>query len=98
VREYPWRDVLRPIAAILLVLVVVLAEPTLAPRLPRPLTYLGDASYSLYLFHPLVAPAVPVALAVIGLSYVSLSLVLCVVAAVIASALIYRFLERPITK
>src|SRR3954447_8275761 len=62
VREYPWRDVLRPIAAILLVLVVVLAEPTLAPRLPRPLTYLGDASYSLYLFHPLVAPAVPVAL------------------------------------
>jgi len=60
-------------------------------------TFLGDASYSLYLFHPLTAPAVPAVLSAIGLAFVPLSLVLCVVVAVVAASLIYRYVESPLT-
>ena len=88
-------------------LVVLLAEPLvrrlgrhpLADRLVRrPLLRLGDASYSLYLFHPLIGPAVPAALAFLGLRSVAVSVVGSVLVSVVAGALIHRLVERPITR
>lgn len=93
-----WNDVMRPVAAIALVLVVVLAEPFLVDRLPRSLTFMGDASYSLYLFHPLIGPAAPAALAILGWHSAPLSVLGTVGVAVVVAALVYRFVERPITR
>lgn len=93
-----WDHVLRPVSVIVLVLVVVSAEPLIAGRLPRVMTYQGDASYSLYLFHPIIAPAVPVALSIVGFESSFLSIGLTVSVAVVAAALIFRFIEGPITK
>lgn len=85
------------LTVVLLVLAVVVFDPFISGKLPRPLLYMGDASYSLYLFHPLVAPIVPTALAIVGISNGWLSVVLSVIAAVAAAAIIYRFVERPVT-
>jgi exopolysaccharide production protein ExoZ len=93
-----WDDVLRPVAAIALVLCVVLAEPYTAALLPAQAVTYGDASYSLYLFHPLIAPAIPVGLAIIGWPSPVASLVLTIPIVLAASLIIYRFLERPLTK
>ncbi|WP_382307726.1 acyltransferase family protein [Herbiconiux sp. UC225_62] len=89
---------IRHVGVAALLLAVVMAEPLLAGRIPGPVIYMGDASYSLYLFHPLLAPLVPVVLAVVGLKVGWLSVTLSVVGVVIAAALIFRFVERPITR
>lgn len=80
-----------------LLLGVVAFEPLLGRLIPKQVLYMGDASYSLYLFHPLLAPLVPTLLALAGLRIGWLSVVLCILVVVIAAALIYRFVERPIT-
>ncbi|MEF2978695.1 acyltransferase family protein [Subtercola sp. YIM 133946] len=79
------------------VVAIVLIEPLTGRFIPRPVTYMGDASYSLYLFHPLLAPIVPAVLAGIGLRSVGLSIALSIVGTIIAAALIYRFVESPLT-
>jgi len=81
----------------LIVLCVVLAEPFIGRSIPKPLIFLGDASYSLYLFHPIIAPLVPTALAVVGLRSAGLSVVVSVALVVAVTAVIYGFIERPIT-
>jgi exopolysaccharide production protein ExoZ len=90
-----WAAVGEQFAVTALLLTVVSAEPWLRRRLPAPVLYLGDASYSLYLFHPMIAPVIPVAMAVVGLQLGLLSVVGCFLAAVIGSVLAYRFVERP---
>lgn len=89
--------VVKPALVIGVVLAAVVLDPVFNGRVPRPVVFMGDASYSLYLFHPLVAPIVPTVLSAVGLELVSLSLALCVVAAVAAAALIYQFFEAPMT-
>ncbi|HTI80504.1 MAG TPA: acyltransferase, partial [Acetobacteraceae bacterium] len=46
----------RHISVAVLVTVVVACEGWITGHVPRPVIYMGDASYSLYLFHPLIAP------------------------------------------
>jgi len=92
-----WADLGRHTTAVLLVLVVALAEPWLGARAPRPLLFLGNASYSLYLFHPLAAPVVPAALAAVGLGAPWLSVSLCLVTAVVVSAVVHLWVEQPVT-
>lgn len=87
----------RTCVVVLVVLLVVAAEPLIARFLPRPIEYLGDASYSLYLFHPLIAPAVPAVLALIGLQSGALSVAGSVVVSILAAVVIYRFVEGPVT-
>lgn len=58
---------------------------------------LGDASYTLYLFHPILAPAVPVALFKLGIISPALSIALTLVSMPLASWLIYRLVEKPTT-
>jgi peptidoglycan/LPS O-acetylase OafA/YrhL len=88
----------RHLSVAVLVTMVVACEGWISGHIPRPVIYMGDASYSLYLFHPLIAPIVPVVLGVIGLRIGGLSVVLSILAAVVGAALVFRFVERPITR
>jgi len=89
---------IRHISVVALIIVVVASDSWISGRVPRPIIYMGDASYSLYLFHPLMAPIVPVVLAMIGFRNGGLSVVLSILTAVIGAALVFRFVERPITR
>ena len=82
----------------LLMLTVALAERHLERWLPSRIVELGDASYSLYLFHPLVAPVVPAAFAIIGFRVGWVAVAGSVVLAIVAGFLIYRWVEAPITR
>ncbi|RFA08549.1 hypothetical protein B7R54_04390 [Subtercola boreus] len=88
---------IRNVACTALVVAIVLLEPVTGRFVPRAAIHMGDASYSLYLFHPLLAPIIPAVLAVVGLRSVGVSIGLSVVTMIIAAALIYRFVERPLT-
>ncbi len=86
------------VAVVAIVFSVVALEPIIGRRIPRWVIYLGAASYSLYLFHPLIAPIVPEILDRLGLSIPIVSILLSVTVAVVMSAIIYRFIERPLTR
>lgn len=82
----------------LVVFVTISAEPLLRGRLPKLLLFLGEASYVLYLFHPLVAPIVPEVLRRIYPTIpAEISVALCIVTAVLTAALIHSAIERPVT-
>ncbi len=83
--------------AIAIVAGTVLLEPVLAGRVPRWLTRLGDASYSLYLFHPLTAPIAPALLAKLGLPIAWLSIAGSVAISIAVSVLVHAIAERPVT-
>jgi exopolysaccharide production protein ExoZ len=86
------------VPATMVILGVLWLEPHLRGRLPRWLLLLGDASYSLYLFHPLIMPIVPVALRKFGIENVAVSIVLCVIIGLAAGVLIHLLIERPLTR
>jgi exopolysaccharide production protein ExoZ len=76
---------------------LVALEPYLSRRLPRWLLLGGDASYSIYLTHPLVGVAAALVLA--RLSLPPLLILLGIIAICLAtSAVIYLYFEKPITK
>lgn len=77
-----------------LVLAVVWAEPLLRGRVPSWLLFLGDASYSIYLFHPLVAPVVPELMARLDLRVGWLGVLGAMALALVVSCLIYVMVER----
>ncbi|APX33761.1 hypothetical protein BH708_14750 [Brachybacterium sp. P6-10-X1] len=81
-----------------LVAITVLAEPLLRRALPKQLLFFGDASYSIYLFHPLVAPMVPIALAILGVPVVWLSVVGAIVWALVVTSVIYALVERRLVR
>lgn len=87
-----------PIAA-LLAAAVLGAEPH-SPRAARPLLQIGDASYSLYLFHPFalivmekLAQKSPVVSTAPGWTLVAATVALAIAVAMAA----YRWIERPVT-
>ncbi|SFU95568.1 Peptidoglycan/LPS O-acetylase OafA/YrhL, contains acyltransferase and SGNH-hydrolase domains [Polaromonas sp. YR568] len=84
--------------AALVVLGAVWMEPwTLRAPLASRLSFLGDASYSIYLSHTFVVPAGVMALKRLGVQD-SLAIVLAVgLAVVVAGCLSYVWLERPMT-
>lgn len=67
-------------------------------RLIKMMVFLGGASYSLYLIHPIVSPAVPHILERLNFRNASVSIIGSVAAAVLASSLMYIAVERPVTK
>lgn len=90
-----------PFRFAIIALIVVAAtwvEPWIGGRVPRILLFLGAASYSLYLFHPLIGPLVPELLARLGIVVAPLSIVLTIVVAIVVTAIIYRFVEAPLTR
>ncbi|RUR00783.1 acyltransferase family protein [Labedella endophytica] len=76
---------------------VMFAEPWLDKHAPNILVHLGNASFSLYLIHPIVAPVVPEVLNIIGLQWPILSTILSVLGALVAALILYRFVENPVT-
>lgn len=83
-------------AVVAVVALTVWAEPWLRRVMPKGLLFLGDASYSIYLFHPLLAPMVPMGLSVLGLSSPWLSVVGAILWALLATSVIYAVVERRI--
>jgi peptidoglycan/LPS O-acetylase OafA/YrhL len=76
---------------------VVFLEPVIRGRLPRVILFGGDASYSLYLVHPLVG-----VLIVVLLGRMQITAIPVVIGAVIAGALAvssfsYLMFEKPVT-
>lgn len=81
-----------------IVAAAVRAEPWLRRVMPRSVLFLGDASYSIYLFHPLLAPMVPLALAVVGLKSSWLSVLGAIFWALISTSLIYVLVEKKVIR
>ncbi len=81
-----------------IVLGFVALERLIGEGIPRPLTFLGDISYSLYLTHPMVGVLSVVALHRIAgdLSNVVLFLLASIIC-IVVSALTFLFFERPVT-
>ncbi len=86
------------VPAVMIVLGVVWLEPHLKGRLPKTLLILGDASYAIYLFHPLVAPAIPTILKKMGILNYSVSVLLGSVIAIGVGVLIHIIFEKPLTQ
>jgi peptidoglycan/LPS O-acetylase OafA/YrhL len=80
-----------------IVAAVVSLEPLLRSRVPKSAMRLGDASYALYLFHPLVAPIAPAVLAKAVLPIAWLSIGLSIAISVAVSLAVYLWFERPTT-
>lgn len=95
---FAWHLLLRPVLVTVVVVAVVLLEPLTRTRVPAPLVLLGDASYSLYLFHPFIGPVVVVVLARLGLGVPWVSVALVLLASVVGSAVLYAVVERPLTR
>jgi exopolysaccharide production protein ExoZ len=86
------------VPAVMIVLGVVWLEPHLKGRLPKSLLILGDASYAIYLFHPLIAPAIPTILRKLDVLSYSLSVLLGSVIAICVGVLIHLIFEKPLTQ
>jgi peptidoglycan/LPS O-acetylase OafA/YrhL len=77
---------------------VVALERPLHGRFPPVLIFLGAASYSLYLVHPLIAPAAPALLAKLHVSSETLSVLGSVAFALTGAIAIYKLMEEPLTR
>ena len=84
--------------ATMIVLGVVLLEPHLKGRLPKTLLLLGDASYVLYLFHPLIAPIVPTVFQKADILNFWACVLVSSALAIFACAVIHIVIERPLTQ
>jgi exopolysaccharide production protein ExoZ len=73
-------------------------EPNLHGRVPRALLFLGDASYVLYLFHPLLVPIVPLALSRVGIHSLAVCVALGFGLAVVMATFVHLAFERPVTR
>lgn len=70
-----------------------------APRLVLPLAVVGDASYSLYLFHPFaLRPLRDIWVRVVGTNLpLEVYMVVAIAVATLSAMLLYRLVERPLT-
>lgn len=72
-------------------------EKTMSFTMPQGLVFLGAASYSIYLFHPLTAPVVPEVFKRLGIIYSVPSVLGSILVALCVGAFMYRFVECPLT-
>lgn len=66
--------------------------------MPKWLIYLGGASYSLYLIHPIIGPIAPTVLNLLNLKFTSFSILISLVLAILFGTLFYKYCEKPITQ
>ena len=91
-----WHTSLAGLAAAMVIGGVVGLEAWLT-WIPGWLIYLADASYVIYLFHPLVAPAAPMILSKLNMPYPLLSIALSICFALLAGCFIHKLVEKPVT-
>ncbi|MFT3800927.1 MAG: acyltransferase [Burkholderiaceae bacterium] len=95
-------DLLRPIVWGLPAAAIVLGfcglDREIAGITPRWVTTLGDASFALYLIHPIIGPFAPSLLRRFGLVSSTASIALTLLISVIAALALYRGFERPVTR
>lgn len=85
--------------AIGIVVVAVAIEPLISGRVPKIVLFFAEASYVLYLFHPLAAPIVPEVLRrVLPTAPTWVSVVMCITLALIVASIIHVIIEKPVTK
>jgi exopolysaccharide production protein ExoZ len=89
---------LNNIAVFAAMLGAVSLEPLVKDFLGPQLRFYGDASYSLYLTHTSVVPIVPLLLKKFGLFNPMLSLVGSITLALTVGALVFVFIEKPMTQ
>jgi exopolysaccharide production protein ExoZ len=90
-----WKVPVIGMAAAAIVWATAALEPALT-RIPRWVLFLGDASYAIYLFHPMIAPAVPALLMRLHWHHPLVSVACSIVLALLAGAVIHQWIERPI--
>ena len=66
-------------------------------KIPKWLVYVGGASYSLYLIHPVVAPLAPVLLNLLHLKWPWPSVAVSILIAIVAGTLFFKYCEAPLT-
>jgi exopolysaccharide production protein ExoZ len=76
----------------------VCLEDKLGAFIPRWLVFGGDASYSLYLLHPMVGVVIAILLGRMHVESMPVSLAAIALSSVIAAACVYRWFERPVTR
>jgi exopolysaccharide production protein ExoZ len=87
------------LAAALLVLGALWLEPwTAKSRVLAPLSFLGDASYSIYLSHTFVVPAGVLALRKMGFADMLVVAPTVLLAVVVSGCASYLWIERPMTR
>ena len=89
---------IRTLLAAAVVLGAIALEARLHGRLPRRVLFMGGASYSLYLIHPIVSPAAPHILQKLGWHLPWLAVAGSIAIAIVASTILYRFFEKPFSK
>lgn len=73
-------------------------EQNLSLSVPKPFLFLGEASYSIYLFHPLMVPLVPTFLARVNFQQPEIGTALGIGFALVASSVIFILIEQPVTR
>jgi peptidoglycan/LPS O-acetylase OafA/YrhL len=86
------------VPAMMIVAGVVFLEPVLRDRIPKALISLGDASYSLYLFHTFSVPAIGIVMRKLGWLSPLAATVISSVVSIAICWVIHRWIERPITE
>ncbi|WP_436905916.1 acyltransferase family protein [Acinetobacter johnsonii] len=84
--------------AIWIFLFFLAIEPLIHGRIPRVLLFLGEASYVLYLFHPLFLPIIPEFFARYMNVPAWFSVLISIPTALIGASIIHRIIEKPVTK
>jgi len=85
------------IAAALIVYSMASLEDFMS-RIPRFVLYMADASYAIYLFHPLIAPAAPAVLMRLHLIYPWLSVACSAALGLGGGCLVHFVIEAPMTR
>jgi exopolysaccharide production protein ExoZ len=97
----PYGDIsaslLTTLAATAVVAGAIALETVLHRRIPLFVLFMGGASYSLYMVHPIIAPAVPELFAKIQIVDAPMAIGGGVLLASLVAALCYRFVETPLS-
>jgi exopolysaccharide production protein ExoZ len=97
VHYYSKSNIVVGLATFLVVYGAACIEGKFGDKMPGWLVYLGSASYSLYLVHPVIAPLAPTLLNKIHLKLPALSVAISLVFAITAGTIFYRFCEKPLS-
>ena len=86
------------IPSFLIVLCVAGMEPFLCRVVPKFVSFLGDSSYALYLFHSFYVPMVGVILVKIGMAQDWFAFLISVAGSIVVGALVHKWLETPLNR